>query len=218
MRRSLHLIRNAVNNIDAKKVQLPRWTSRPAIIVLATAFFPNAARAGYTFVNVIDANSSQFNNGIQYPTINNTGTVAFLGLTGLNANPVMGLYTTNSSGGGPITTIVDNTGVYTNLSYNPALNDSGTVAFTATNSITGATGVYTGNGNGVTPVYQSSSTGPFSSIDNGIYYPAINNGGTVAFAASYNYGYNGIDAHGGVYAGVGGTTFTTIKDDSDGTP
>ena len=213
MQRSFRLLVEAARG-PARRGALPRFSIfKTAGIVLPAFAFPGAARAAYTFSTALNINTSQFNLGVSDININNNGTVAFLGQSGPGNNPIMGFYTTPASGGGPITTIVTNNGAYTNIGVYPALNDNGTVAFTA--NFGGGTGVFTGSGGPITPVYQSNPAGPFTSFSSNA-HPAINQSGEVAFFADYNYGSNNIFASAGVFAGPGGTTFHDIIDNSTG--
>jgi hypothetical protein len=61
------------------------------------------------------------------PSLNNSGTVAFLGSKFVNDSQVLGIFTGN---GGPLTTVVDSTGPFASF-REPSLNDLGKVAFTA---------------------------------------------------------------------------------------
>jgi hypothetical protein len=61
------------------------------------------------------------------PSLNNSGTVAFLGSKFVEGIQVLGIYATK---GGPVSTVVDSTGPFASF-REPSLNDFGKVAFTA---------------------------------------------------------------------------------------
>ena len=61
------------------------------------------------------------------PSLNNFGTVAFLGDKFVNGIQVLGVFTTK---GGPVTTVVDSAGPFSSF-REPSLNDLGVVVFTA---------------------------------------------------------------------------------------
>ncbi len=107
----------------ARRSSLRRFSiCKTARVVLPAFAFPVAARAAYTFNTVLNINTSQFNVGVFNITLNNTGTVAFLGESGPDNNPVSGFYTTPANGNGPITTIVTDNGAYSNIRYWFSLN------------------------------------------------------------------------------------------------
>ncbi len=101
-----------------------------------------------------------------------------------------------------------------NINIYPSLNDNGTVAFAA--NFGSGTGVFTGSGGAITPVYLSNPAGPFTSFITRA-HPAINQSGELAFFADYDEGYDNIYATDGVFAGSGGSTFNDIVDNSNGT-
>ena len=61
------------------------------------------------------------------PSLNNSGTVAFLGSKFVNGIQVLGIFASN---GGPVSTVVDSTGPFASF-REPSFNDFGEVAFTA---------------------------------------------------------------------------------------
>ena len=115
---------------------------------------------------------SLFISGLGVPVINDNGVVAFIGFLGAGGD--VGIFT---GSGGPITTIVDTTGPFSFGQF-PAINNSGTVAFTALHETLGP-GVFTGSGGPITTIVDES--GDFTAIRGN---PAINNLGTVAFFAN----------------------------------
>jgi hypothetical protein len=126
--------------------------------------------------------------------LNDNGTVAFTAdLDGLNLQTGgRGLFT---GSGGAINTIVDtNSPLFSNI-YEPAINNSGTVAFGASRD-TGGLGIFTSNDGLITTI-----------SNEGLRVPSINDNGTVAFFAVRNEGGTS------VLIGSGGLT-TTIADSS----
>lgn len=126
-------------------------------------------------------------------TINDAGTVA----GNRSSFPGEAIATGN---GGPTTTIADSSGPLKVFGYQPAINNSGTVAFVAGvgDRYSGAYGIYSGNGGALTTIADLS--GPFNYFDLFGTQPSINGAGIVAFAA-------GLDAGGyGIFTGDGVTT------------
>ena len=100
------------------------------------------------------------------PSINSAGTVAFHTTQG-SERIVIG-------NGGPLVTIADTTGQFSDFTAFTSINTAGTVAFYAGQD-TGPAGIFTGSGGAVTPVLINSvSLGADSSS-------LINDAGTVAF-------------------------------------
>ena len=120
------------------------------------------------------------------PSINNPGNVAFRA----NRSGVFGLYVSN---GATLTTIADPSGPIQDISsLQPAFNDAGQVAFTASLDA-GGEALYVGNGTTLTPLLDTS--GPFEDLS----WTAINALGQVAFAGTLDGGTTG-----GVYMALGG--------------
>ncbi|WP_190447731.1 choice-of-anchor tandem repeat NxxGxxAF-containing protein [Trichocoleus sp. FACHB-832] len=119
--------------------------------------------------------------------INNSGTVAFE--ADLNAGG-QGIFTSSN---GTITRLVDTNSSFS-FFYDIALNDSGTLAFTAT--VGQDQGIFTISNGSITPIADTSGS------LTGIADPAINNSGTVAFT--------------GTLDKEGVTTFTNIFTNSNG--
>jgi hypothetical protein len=136
---------------------------------------PTWAR-NYSFVNI--ASSRDNFSLIQGGAINNHGTVAFQGVRA----GVAGIYSGN---GGPITTIADTAGSFSDVGSSASINDGGLVAFAATLD-TGVKGIFTGTGGSTTPIVDNS--GPFDSFDP----PIINTNDLVAFSAQFDNGNSGI--------------------------
>ncbi|HEY9302048.1 MAG TPA: choice-of-anchor tandem repeat NxxGxxAF-containing protein, partial [Phormidium sp.] len=153
---------------------------------------------------------------IDYPSINNVGTVAFL----QEISRFSGL-TTILTGKESVEGVIASTrfyteppaaGVFENISA-PMINDQGTVAFSAdvyqSDSFYDdlSSGIFTGNGtrdNGeIITNTIADSNGAFNRFSD----PSINNSGTVAFSAVLDTGGSG------VFTG-NGTTTTTIADSS----
>jgi hypothetical protein len=112
-------------------------------------------------------------------SINNQGVVAF---TGTDANNLTGIFTSN---GTTVTTIAHEGGIFGQLvlsggSTAPSINDSGAVAFAATNvppiPPNGVNGVFTSDGT-TSGIITTSTASVFQNI-------AINNTGVVAFLAA----------------------------------
>ena len=133
--------------------------------------------------------------------INDSGTVAFMRF-GVGGGIFVG-------SGGPITTIADSSGPIESITPFPSLNDSGTVAFSASLD-TGGEGIFTSSGGLITTIADSS--GPFDSFippnpEAEDLFISLNDAGTVAFSASLDTGARGI------FTGSGGL-ITTIADSS----
>jgi hypothetical protein len=127
--------------------------------------------------------------------INDMGTVAFP--SGVKRGGV-GVFTGN---GGPITTIADSSNGIIALGEPVSINNSGTVAFLASEaSPLGFEGLFIGNGGPITTLYDNS--GSFLGFGS----PAINDHGTVAFHAGIRGG------GGGIFTGTGAPTVTKIVD------
>ena len=128
-----------------------------------------------------------------YSAINDSGTVAY----NRSLFPGEAIVTGN---GGSLTTITDSSGPLKVFGYQPAINNSGTVAFVAGvgDRDSEAYGIYSGNGGALTTIADLS--GPFNYFDLYGTQPSINGAGIVAFAA-------GLDAGGfGIFTGDGVTT------------
>ena len=154
-----------------------------ATISFVTVGAKQALSADFTFTNIADT-SGQFSFVGFSPVINEQGAVAF------DSDLDSGGYGIFINNNGAITTIVDNKGVFSPFgSY--ALNDNGTVAFTADlnglNLQTGGRGLFTGNGGAITSIVDTNSP-----LFSNLYEPAINNRGTVAFGAVRDEGGLGI--------------------------
>jgi autotransporter-associated beta strand protein len=128
------------------------------------------------------------------PVMNNLGVTAF---SGLSSNNGYGLFT---SSGSSVVTIATTSqaapelgGNFTTLTLNPALNDSGTVAFQGANGT--AQGIYTGNGGALTTIASTARsapglTGNFTSF--AASSVSLNNQGSVAFVGSASGGQQGV--------------------------
>lgn len=132
--------------------------------------------------------------------INNNGTVLFFGE---RDDGSAGLFT---SSGGSITTIADDSGLFSSFGpfgfpFGSTINDRGVVAFAASLD-SGGQGIFTGSGSAVTAIGDTSSI--FSSFVSDAF---INNSGSVAFAANLSAGGEGIFTS-------SGNGFTTIVDSS----
>ncbi|MHC5024512.1 MAG: DUF7453 family protein [Planctomycetota bacterium] len=130
------------------------------------------------------------------PDINTPGQVVFHGIV---VGGTSGLH--RAQGFGNYTTIADTSGDFVSFGGQGSINDSGTVAFYAADSV--GFGIYTGDGGPLTTIVETVSTA-FTSLGTTV---SVNNAGTVAFFA-------GNSSTQGVYTGNGGP-ITTIAD-SDG--
>lgn len=128
---------------------------------------------GGAITSIVD-NKGVFDSFGSY-AINDSGTVAFdADLDGMEIEAGgRGIFTSN---GGAITTIVDtNSPLFSNF-FEPAINNSDTVAFGASRD-EGGLGVFTSNSGSITTI-----------SDKGLRAPSINDSGTVAFEASLDMG------------------------------
>ena len=153
-----------------------------SVVFLAAALalsVGNAAAVPYTFTNIVD--SSGGFGSFAGNLVNNSGTVAFVGLLDTLEQ---GIFTAS---GGPITTIADTSGPFSDV-FGSSLNNSGTMAFLAYLD-TGEQGIFTGSGGPTTTIVDTTS-GAFDIL----FAPSLNNRGMVAFS-----GYRGLG--GGIFTG-----------------
>jgi hypothetical protein len=122
------------------------------------------------------------------PAINDGGTVAFYERLGTSPGPfTFGIFTGT---GGPTTTIAQSGSgsPFSLFGQVPAINNAGTVAFSA--SFSGGQGIFTGTGGPTTPIVNSS--GPFSNTFFAGNDFSINNAGEIAFQIGLDAGGSGI--------------------------
>jgi hypothetical protein len=131
-------------------------------------------------ITTIASPSSMGSIGPWNPSINDHGTVVFLGQS--LATGRTGIY---SGSGGALSTVVDTAGLFSNFGYSPALNDSGTVAFSAVSKTTGLSGIYTLSSTGVLTTI-ADTKGSIADFAAGAV--TINDSGTVAFMATLKSG------------------------------
>jgi hypothetical protein len=133
------------------------------------------------------------------PSINNVGTVAFLGSrSSVSGGLSGGLFVGN---GGPITTLYDDAPPSPYFAFgSPAINDGGLVAFSAGMRGTRTVSIFTGNGGATTTIADTRSE--FTKLD---VEPSVNNAGMAAFQAIL---VSGVD---GIFTGKGGP-LTRIAD------
>ncbi|KAM3101750.1 choice-of-anchor tandem repeat NxxGxxAF-containing protein [Phormidesmis sp. 146-12] len=139
-----------------------------------------AIAANFTFTKIADTTDG-FGRFLNSPALNDNGTVAFSGT--LNDGST-GVFT---GSGGTITPIAVS-GTRSNFQSvlsNPSINNAGTVAFGATTDSRRNVGVFTGSGNGLTTI-ATLNNAALSDRSYAPIPPAINDAGTVAFAA-YQY-------------------------------
>ena len=159
-------------------------------LLLSYCCVASAAAAPYTFTKVVD-DSGTFGSVMSMPTINARGVAVFYGADGKGEGIFVG-------SGGPVTAIASEAGnpawgFSTDAFYGPKINDSGRAAFVG-NRPDEDTRVFSGAGGPLTTI----AGPPGYSITQGI--PAINNTGTVAFAAFSSLPGVG----GGIFVGNGG--------------
>jgi hypothetical protein len=145
--------------------------------------------APYIFTQIAET-GGQFTILGSPPTLNDSGSVAFRGVTSTGAE---GMFV---SSGGLITTIASATPPSSGFERNPAINNAGTVAFGGL--LGGEFGVFTGSGGPITTV--ASTGGFFTQFESP---PSINNLGTVAFNAQHVE--NGMSQW-GIFTSSGGAT------------
>lgn len=206
---------------------------------LSPVDFSVSANSVYTSnsgqTTTIASNSGNTSTLYWSPTINNTGTVAYMatdssylvdGQFGPQLGPAQASIFTSS--GGVSTTIASSIGdfSYFNVGLNtvggdaplasltvPSINDQGIVAFNA-GLDAGGQGIFTGSGGEITTIADTTSDlfkdfnfKAFSSAD-------VNNLGTVAFLAEFDADQDGT-ANRGIFTSSGGQ-LTTLVDDSGG--
>jgi hypothetical protein len=169
----------------------------------AVAFFGTLAATGdrgfFTgsggAITTIVTTGSTFSNFGFTPSMNDAGIVAFQASLAAGGQ---GIFTAN---GGSTTTIATST---SSLFANPAISDAGTVAFWSRAGVSPGPftfGISTGTGGATTTIAQTGSGFFLLGQD-----PAINDTGTVAFAATFLGGQ-------GIFVGTGGPT-SSIADSS----
>ncbi|MCS6863239.1 MAG: hypothetical protein NZT92_23270, partial [Abditibacteriales bacterium] len=153
--------------------------------------------AAYTFTRIASdfVPLSSFLNLSHFPSLNDSGTVAFWG-----ERPFPYHGTIFKGNGGPLTLIAGLGGDIDSLSDYTTINNSGKVAFKARLGL-GRGGIFVGDGGPINTIVDT-NTSPFSAVEN----PSINDSGKVAFWAVLDAGGEGIFVS-------DGTTTTTIADD-----
>ena len=148
--------------------------------------------SGGLITTIVDS-SSPFNYFGDAPSINSAGRVAFVaGVNGIDG----GTYGIYSGNGGPLTTIADLSGPYSYLgdfySYQPSINASGMVAFSA-GLDAGGGGVFIGDGT-VTSKVIGAGDPLFGSVvmGAGVSPNGLNDAGQVAFIYQLANGTTGI--------------------------
>ncbi len=138
-------------------------------------------------ITTIANNSGPFSSfgggGFGEPDINENGTVFFSANIDPNAGGGHGIFSGN---GGPVTTIADNSGVFSGIGHDPAVNEAGTVAVNA-GLDTGQLGISTVNAAVITTIVDTS--GQFAGFN---FIPGLNDDGMVAFSAVLDAGGEGI--------------------------
>jgi hypothetical protein len=196
---------------DTGIVVLPKYDLSANGTVTLTGLYDGASSSLTTLATtaqtapIVGGNYGTFST----PVVNGVGVVAFQVVN--NANSQQAIYTTHGS---TVVNIAATSKVapelganFTSFSTKPALNDSGTVAFTGftgTGPIASAPqGVFTGSGGALTAIATTARTAPIIGGNFVVFSdPAINNAGLVAFRgrnASFAYG---------IYTGTGGALNT----------
>ncbi|HSI59237.1 MAG TPA: choice-of-anchor tandem repeat NxxGxxAF-containing protein [Ideonella sp.] len=141
------------------------------------------------------------------PSVNASGQVAFIGERIVGGAFIDGVYTGN---GGPVQAVYDVTGPFRDFTGNPAINDSGTVAFLATLR-NGVGGLFLGTG-GNDLVRVADDTGPLTGIV-GFSDPSLNDKGEVAFQAGTNPDFddNGASTGTGIFLYAGGRLSAVVQ-------
>jgi hypothetical protein len=181
------------------------------LVIVGAVFLGTAATARadlFTFTKIADTNVSggSFGVGLSTPSINNSGTVAFISSVPGKA----GLYV---GSGGPLTAIdtKDPFGTFiSGIEIYPTINDSGRVAaVVAATAVSGGSIISSAGGPPTTIV--TAANPPVGSPGNVSLslHPSIANDGTVAFTV----GHFGGSAGAGVFTGSGGP-LTTISANS----
>ncbi len=185
--------------LPSKKAGIPVCLG---LLALLLSLPQSAGALEYSFTKIAD--SSVF--GIfPAPIINDPGTVAFFSerRTGLGGG--FGIFT---GSGGPVTTIVDNSGPFSGIGRPRSINNAGTVAFRGFKDTVGE-GIFTSDG--LTTTLIAETTGPFLGFNSDV---SINNIDTVAFLALLDAGGQGnFISTGGVITpiAVPGGPFTSIN-------
>ncbi|RIL05028.1 MAG: hypothetical protein DCC71_11915 [Proteobacteria bacterium] len=136
------------------------------------------------FDTVADESDVRFAAGLASPSIADDGTVAFDAIDGFGG---FGIYTASDTG---IETVADDDGALTGALFAAAINDAGTtVAFFG--EFDGGGGIFTGDD--LPDDRVADSSGPYAQFD----APAVNDDGTVIFAATLDGG-GGAE---GIYSG-----------------
>jgi hypothetical protein len=169
-------------------------SSRAALFlscILGVLSISGVARADLDFTLI--SQTTGIPAGYQGPSINSSGTVAFIGN---NPGGTLGVYTGNGGALTTIATLSSSTSsgqTFQSLGNggSPHINDSGVVGFTGILNNDGQ-GIYTGNGGALTTITElSPNTGQ-------VFSGGINNSGVVSFQAQ------SITGEVGIYSGNGG--------------
>lgn len=141
------------------------------------------------------------------PSINAQGEVAFIGERIVDGAFIDGVY---AGQGGAVRSVYDVTGPFRDFSGNPAINDSGLVAFLATQR-DGVGGLFLGRG-GKDLVRAADDTGLLTGIL-GFSDPSLNERGEVAFRAGTNPDFddNGASTGTGVFLYANGRLTTIVQ-------
>jgi len=166
-----------------------------ACAAILTGLLGNASYgAAYVFSNVADSSGAlNFNPGSSRPSINSTGTAAFV--AGVDAGGT-GIFTGN---GGGVTTVLTSQGSPFASFNRPQISSTGAIAFVGFPDAAGS-GVYIRSGGTTTTV--SDFSGPMASYFSDV---GINSSGTVVFGGEQD------NSDRGIFTGNGGSVATAAN-------
>jgi hypothetical protein len=141
-------------------------------VFAGTAFRADAAN--YHFVNIADSAAFTVHLGAVGVSINNHGTVAFVG------SPIGNVFGVYTGAGGPISTIADNSGVFQNF-QEPSINDNGIVFFWGQDD-SPLRDIFASDGGPVTTIAETT----YDPFPREVAFPVVNSQGTVAFYVFYS--------------------------------
>jgi hypothetical protein len=150
-------------------------------VTLALLVFPQLAgfalrapAANYNFVKIADSAEFHIHLGGQGVSINNHGVVAFVG------SPIANVFGVYTGAGGPISTIVDNSGVFQSFQY-PSITDSGMVVFWGRDDSI-LRDIFASSGGPVTTIAETT----YDPFPREVGFPVSNSLGAVAFRVLYS--------------------------------
>jgi hypothetical protein len=150
-----------------------RWAVLLASAV-ALASATDAAATKYSFIKIADSAGFPIHLGAVGVSINNHGTVAFVG------SPIANVFGVYTGAGGPITTIVDNSGVFQNF-QEPSINDNGMVFFWGQDD-SPLRDIFASDGGPVTTIVETT----YDPFPREVAHPVVNSHGNVAYYVFYS--------------------------------